>query len=162
MASSNYGIDNAMRMIKKSVNKPLELIKAVTTNQEAFDKIIRDGSIKIGYYSIRVTEWKFGVTPDQCFNCQKFGHSTPYCTQRVPTCIRCNGKHKHNECTAQTQNYKCANCNGNHAAYSKACPVLNKHVEEKTARLNRKGHKYATQTGETTRNPSAKFMPNSL
>ncbi|CAF1041914.1 unnamed protein product [Brachionus calyciflorus] len=128
----NYQIDNMLRMIKKSSNKPLTLVKAVTSCVNSFNKTIQDGYIKIGYTRIKVTAWKFGTTPDQCFKCQKFGHSQNNCKSKDFICLRCAGKHHYKDCKiTNAEDYICANCNLNHASCSKECKILQEAVNKK-------------------------------
>ncbi|GFU59094.1 uncharacterized protein TNCV_2933831 [Trichonephila clavipes] len=56
----------------------------------------------------------------RCFRCQSYGHGTASC-RGVATCNKCSStEHASEACT--TEHRKCANCKGEHAAYSKICP----------------------------------------
>ncbi|GFQ67178.1 uncharacterized protein TNCT_694481 [Trichonephila clavata] len=56
---------------------------------------------------------------ERCFSCQSYGHRTASC-RGVATCNKCSGtEHASEACT--TERRKCANCKGEHAAYSKIC-----------------------------------------
>ncbi|CAF1073956.1 unnamed protein product [Brachionus calyciflorus] len=134
----NYSIDDTLRMVKKSTNEKLTLVKAVMSNTNKFNQIIKDGYINIGQFSrIRVTPWRFGINPEQCFKCLKFGHKQDKCQEKEETCLRCGKKnHNYKQCKITDQSkFKCINCGGNHAAVSKSCPVLNEAVKNKTKEL---------------------------
>lgn len=71
----------------------------------------------------------------QCRRCQQWGHSTANCRSQA-TCTKCSDKHWTKDCTkvkkdeeTTHQNIKCANCQGNHLAFSKNCPVYQKRIE---------------------------------
>ena len=88
-----------------------------------------------------MTPWKFGTTPDQCFNCQKFGHSKEKCKEKT-ICLRCSGNHHFKACPIKDPaKFKCANCGGNHAACSKSCNILQEAVKSKTLEQEKKATK---------------------
>lgn len=71
----------------------------------------------------------------QCFNCQKFGHSSLNCG--FPSrCVKCDGSHAKGSCPRTTRegDPKCVNCVGNHSANHRGCPVFKQHVERQKAR----------------------------
>ncbi|RNA06376.1 hypothetical protein BpHYR1_037258, partial [Brachionus plicatilis] len=82
-----YDIDNTLRMVKKSTGQKLELVKIVTSNQEKFNQMINDKKIRLGSSIVRVSPWRFGVTPDQCFKCLEFGHEISVAANEDPTPI---------------------------------------------------------------------------
>lgn len=63
-------------------------------------------------------------SPQRCFKCQKFGHSSKTC-RRKKACYKCGQDHEEDSCTNKLL---CANCQGNHAANDKSCPTW---VQEK-------------------------------
>ena len=143
----NYKITNMMRITKKSINKPLDLVKAIVCDYDTFKSITDAKKIVIGCSRIRVSPWKFDIRPDQCFHCQKMGHFAEKCPDKFkkPTCLKCAKNHHHSDCPLNKNNdqskYRCANCNGNHAACSKSCEVLKKEVERKKEILENKTKK---------------------
>ena len=125
-------------MIKRSTNTQTELVKAVTSNKTSFDQITKDGFIYLGSTRVRASPWRFGVKPNQCHNCQKFGHSKEWCNLKDPVCLRCKNNHRHRECNITDESqFVCANCDGNHSAVSRKCPKM---IEE-TKRLEQKSKK---------------------
>jgi hypothetical protein len=72
--------------------------------------------------------------PPQCFRCQDWGHRATGCPGEA-RCGRCAGPHAtaDHTCThdhpcppgqkCDTDRLKCANCKGNHASWTRACPV---------------------------------------
>ena len=80
--------------------------------------------LKIGYYIVRVH--LYIPNPLRCFHCQKFGHSKKFCKGPV-TCWKCGSEgHDGSECTAEITH--CLNCEGDHCASFKSCPIL---IQEK-------------------------------
>ena len=132
--TNEYNITSLMRLVKKSTNSPLRIIKAIVADKNSYDSIIKEGKIKLGYTSIKVTPWNFGEQSDQCFNCLKFGHSSKSC-KAPPCCLRCAENHNFKECNMKDETrLKCANCKGNHAACSKSCPVLTNRNSKKKSK----------------------------
>ncbi|CAF0704716.1 unnamed protein product [Brachionus calyciflorus] len=147
---NKYDIDDTLRMMKKSTGEKILLVKAVMCNQEKFNQIIKNGYIYLGCSRIRATQWRFSISPLQCFKCQKLGHRADNCKGQE-TCLKC-GKHDHKreQCPFKDDpsKYHCVNCGGNHVACSKQCPVLKKAAEEKKQELDKK---IKTSTRNTTR-----------
>ncbi|RMZ99312.1 reverse transcriptase [Brachionus plicatilis] len=131
-----YGIDDMLRMMKKSTKSKLPLVKALVKNAESYKKLLNEGYIKLGYTRIRLSSWRFGTTPDQCFNCQQLGHLKDKFPEKTLTCLRCNKKHDFSKCkVTNPAEFQCRNCEGNHAACSKSCPKIQEAVNEKNKKL---------------------------
>lgn len=67
----NYNIDGLLRMMKKTTNQRLHVVKAVTSDQEMFKKITDEGFIKLGFSRIRVLLWKFSTFQSNASNVKK-------------------------------------------------------------------------------------------
>ncbi len=93
--TNENNITSFMRLIKKSTNSPLRI--TFVTDKNSYDSIIKEGKIKIGFTSIKVTPWNFGEQSSQCFICLKFGHSSKSC-KAPPCCLRCVESHNFKEC----------------------------------------------------------------
>jgi hypothetical protein len=67
----------------------------------------------------------------QCFNCQKYGHSSLSCGY-PPRCVKCDISHPKGACTRTSRegDPKCCNCGGNHSANHRKCPVYIQHLEK--------------------------------
>lgn len=62
--------------------------------------------------------------PVQCHRCQKFGHSKNNC-RRSFVCLKCAGGHPTTVCNKpRNTSGMCANCNGEHIASFKGCPMF--------------------------------------
>ena len=67
----------------------------------------------------------------QCFKCQELGdHLAAACTKEQK-CVLCSGPHRKTDCKATKNEFKCANCAGNHASWSQECPRLREAVDAK-------------------------------
>ena len=95
--------------------------KTINTNTYilTFDRVQIPKTINIGYTRVKVEQYI--PTPLRCTKCQKFGHHISKCKRAIPTCAKCSQPHNQTECNQQTPN-KCANCQGDHPAFSKFCP----------------------------------------
>lgn len=61
----------------------------------------------------------------QCQNCQEYGHTKAYC-KLSSVCVICGGSHLTINCThgkSDTSVKRCSNCNGNHTANYRGCPI---------------------------------------
>lgn len=74
-----------------------------------------------------IVKWEIIKTtsksPTQCFNCQRWGHSSQNCGYKF-RCVKCTEVHAIGQCkrTSREGNAKCINCNGDHAASYRLCP----------------------------------------
>lgn len=60
--------------------------------------------------------------PIRCYNCNHFGHTSHHCTAKQ-SCLKCSAHgHSIKDCTSDT--IKCCNCNGNHLASDRDCPLF--------------------------------------
>lgn len=74
----------------------------------------------------------------QCFNCQKFGHTSINCG--LPSrCVKCADSHPKGECPRTTRegDAKCCNCGGNHSSNHRGCEVYKQHIEKFHTRRRR-------------------------
>jgi hypothetical protein len=69
---------------------------------------------------IKVDRYVFPVT--QCSRCWKFGHTAKICLSKNQVCPKCGKSHPN----CETHIYNCVNCNGNHMALVKSCPIYMK------------------------------------
>lgn len=92
---------------------------------------IADGDIErvlsiteLGFQQIHIERLARKIDPVQCHRCQGYGHSKNYC-RRAFVCLKCAGGHPTTECTkSKNSPAVCANCNGEHIASYKGCPVF--------------------------------------
>lgn len=80
--------------------------------------------ISAGYERVQVE--KYIPNPLRCNKCQKYGHHFSKCTANA-ICAKC-GESGHSETNEHPchKEPKCPRCSGNHAAYSKTCPIREK------------------------------------
>lgn len=90
----------------------------------------------------------------QCTNCQEFGHTKSYC-KLTNVCVACGGLHPTSACDKDKNNpetRKCSNCNGNHTANYRGCPVFES--------INKRSN-YARQSSQphkTTKNSPSNLL----
>ena len=87
-------------------------------------------TIKAGFLNIPVEPYV--PNPLRCFKCQRFGHHKDRCTKDT-ICGRC-GQQGHDLLTCENP-LQCANCNGDHFAYSKECPKWKQEKEIQTIKV---------------------------
>ncbi|UYV70717.1 Prkrir [Cordylochernes scorpioides] len=74
----------------------------------------------------RVEAYRAPKGPGQCHRCQSFGHSKFECRE-TPKCVKCGENHFTSECSKQKEILpKCANCQGQHTANWRGCPLYKK------------------------------------
>lgn len=74
---------------------------------------------------ITVEEPHKANSPVQCQNCQEYGHTKAYC-KLSSICVACGEQHETKSCPkdkTDTRLRRCSNCNGQHTANFKGCPV---------------------------------------
>ena len=67
----------------------------------------------------------------QCFRCQNWGHMSANCG--LPArCVKCSDSHNHGSCprVSRDGDAKCVNCNGDHTANFRGCPVYADHLKK--------------------------------
>lgn len=137
-------------------------VKRITLKRE--DKIIKTGTyiltfnlhdlperLLVGYLSVPVD--KYVPNPLRCFKCQKFGHGSASCKNK-PVCCTCGEDGHELICTRPP---KCCNCQGNHAASSRVCPVWIKEQEIQRVRVMKK-MSYPQARREVEGFPAYKFQ----
>ncbi|MES9951107.1 MAG: hypothetical protein ABW118_19285 [Candidatus Thiodiazotropha sp.] len=83
-------------------------------------------TVNIGYLRERIEVYI--PNPLRCYRCQMFGHHEDNC-RRSGNCVNCGEPQHTTEDTKCTQQSKCFNCSGNHAANSRDCPSWLKEKE---------------------------------
>ena len=119
-------------------SEQIDIIKTQRLNKKVDNQWVPSASVKIifagevlpeavtimhSYYRIK----PFVGLPLICYNCQRPGHIATNCTSKM-RCLRCGDEHKKEQCTIQEEDFKCANCKGNHKSNSLNC---SKYVEAK-------------------------------
>jgi hypothetical protein len=93
---------------------------------------------KVCHSLFRWEKYKNPRPLQQCFKCQKFGHSSTHCG-RPCRCVKCDGSHSTKDCLKpRAAPPKCVNCGVDHPANHGGCPVYIKHLEARTRRLPRR------------------------
>ncbi|OOQ82701.1 hypothetical protein PEBR_37738 [Penicillium brasilianum] len=90
----------------------------------------------------------------QCFNCQQFGHIGATCANNV-RCVYCAKGHQSRDCPSRdTQENKCANCEGAHAAWNAECEVRKREVERVMALARQRGRYHPVPAPYSINQPS--------
>lgn len=135
---NEHCITDIKRLLAKDGSN-LKTIRITIDNKDKFNDLLSNGEINLfGCISKPVSEWIFKDRPNQCFKCQKFGHSSNTCRNQNPVCLRCSESHDHKDCLVDKIKgpFKCANCNGPHAAVDKSCPKIIEHMKRRTSPTN--------------------------
>lgn len=88
---------------------------------------------KLCYSKVTVETYQSPNGPQQCYRCQRFGHTSRFCTSR-PNCMKCAKGHLTRECKKpNTTAGRCSNCNGDHVACYRGCPSFQQARERQNA-----------------------------
>ena len=79
----------------------------------------KPANVKLGYLQLPVETYI--PNPLRCFKCQRYGHGQNSC-RRGTVCSKC-AQPGHDDQSCQAVDLKCANCQQEHPASSKVCPV---------------------------------------
>lgn len=80
----------------------------------------RPESVNLGLWCSKIRDYM--EPPPRRFRCQRCGHIAKHCLSKVPRCSNCGGAHEWRKCPSGAA-FKCANCEGSHAAYTAGCPA---------------------------------------
>lgn len=84
---------------------------------------------------VKFQAYKEPDRPRQCHRCQRFGHSSMYCTAQT-RCVKCAGNHLSVECKKEKGTpATCANCADAHPANYKGCEAFKNAVEASKPKL---------------------------
>jgi hypothetical protein len=90
----------------------------------------------------------------QCFNCQKYGHSSAYCGLPAK-CLKCKQAHQTQSCRKPpSEPPACVNCGGEHPANYTGCPVYKKVLESRTRKRLTPPNRTSQQSLSRTSFPS--------
>lgn len=106
---------------KKAVNVFLISLKRTPNVKDVYNIV--------DMFYIKVTVDNFNPRPGiaQCYNCQRFGHSSLNC-HLPPRCVKCAGNHDRTQCTKLRETApKCANCGGEHPSSYRGCSAYAEH-----------------------------------
>lgn len=109
-------------------------VKRITTRKDGsivntasliltFNKRTLPNKIKAGIYVLDVRPYI--PAPLRCFKCQEFGHTSVRCNKEQ-ICVCGNAPHPGSSCPDPI---KCINCQGQHSARSRNCPVYKEEAE---------------------------------
>ena len=111
------GVSDVRRLTIKKDGKSIQTGTYFLT----FDRPTPPGKLAAGYLKVDVS--LYIPNPLRCFKCQKFGHDKDNC-RGSQCCVRC-GQNSHDSTDCQLPE-KCSNCQGDHMATLRNCPVWKK------------------------------------
>jgi hypothetical protein len=112
------------RIISREKNAPTTMFRLILKTDEQKKKMLKDGIFldQMHFRCIQAIEdTRDSPKVLQCFNCQQLGDHMSSACNKPQKCVLCAGAHRKAECTKTTVEFSCANCLGNHAAWSNAC-----------------------------------------
>ncbi|XP_023230403.1 uncharacterized protein LOC111630517 [Centruroides sculpturatus] len=77
---------------------------AIEVSPQIRKYLLMMGKINLQWSRCRVQDF---CSIMQCFRCCKYGHSTKYCEQEVPTCSQCAGEHTYKQCPNKNNEPRC-------------------------------------------------------
>lgn len=109
---------------QQRINLPLFLVNLYVSDN--FVEIYDIGEL-LGFI-VKIERFK-NKSARQCYNCQRFHHSSEVC-HLEPRCLKCAGSHKTTECKKpKTEPAKCANCGEPHPANYTGCRLHPKQLK---------------------------------
>ena len=122
------------RIHSRQRDMPTRMFRLILKDEETKKKLLRDGiNLDMMHYKCipALEDTKTYPKVMQCFKCQKLGDHLVGSCQNEQKCVLCSGPHRKAECSVTKESYKCANCKGNHAAWSQECPHFREAVNAK-------------------------------
>lgn len=113
-----------IREVGKSENR-LPIHKVTLKNSPAIKEIFNLNFFS--YRMVKIERYKANL-PAQCFNCQKFGHSSRHCGYTLK-CVMCSVSYKPSEYNKPKEDeLQCSNCVGKQTANYKQYPAVLKKI----------------------------------
>lgn len=119
LSSQGYEVTHVQQFGSSDKKLPLHIItlKNIPKNSGIF------GSTTLFYIKISIERYRSN-TPAQCFNYQRFGHSSYHCGFSS-RCFMCARIHKPSKCRKiKEKEPKCLNCNSSHTTHFQKCPAI--------------------------------------
>ena len=122
LSESGFDAESVQRLSNKETNNPTQTIKITFRDTHNRNCFVRTG-LQIDSMHFVSEKASQNFSPIQCYSYLQFGHFAKYCKAQQQRCARCGDNHQTNRCQNADQKPKCCNCQGEHAATSKECPV---------------------------------------
>lgn len=146
LSELGYDVLRISQMYSRKNDRVLPLFQAHIRRIGDFEEILNTDYLLC--MSVEIEEYRSTGAVAQCFNCQRFHHSSEICNMK-PRCLKCAGEHKAQDCPlgkrVNSDQLVCANCLGNHPANFSKC------VKNPRNSVRKTGVSYA----EITRQPGS-------
>ena len=122
------------RIHSRARNEPTHLIRLILNDEKEKKRLLKEGiNLDQAHFKcIQANEDKKEYPKiSQCFKCQKIGDHLASSCKSEQKCVLCAGPHRKSECTATKDQYKCANCGKNHAAWDHECEHIANEIKGK-------------------------------
>ncbi|XP_017781612.1 PREDICTED: nucleic-acid-binding protein from mobile element jockey-like [Nicrophorus vespilloides] len=123
------------RIISRQTNKPTSLIRIFSLSDRVIAELLQKGLKILGEIICAEASHPPLDQPTQCSRCLQFHGLTTPC-EREPACGLFSGEHATSKCQQQEPQIKCANCGGDHAAFSHSCPRRPKALRSRAGSTN--------------------------
>ena len=122
----------------RNPDAPTQSIVIFTESLEGANKCL-DDTVIIERRLFQVERYKPQCRVKQCFKCQAYGHKADICKNK-PKCGKCAQEHETRNCNSEE--LKCANCKGAHAAGDHECLRCQKIIQNLETRRAKTPSKY--------------------
>lgn len=145
----SYGIIKMFKIVNKSSEKELNLVKALVKDISTKDELLKHKHIYIN----KLRHFVEGLTkhPVQCGACKRFGHKEDSCTGHA-ICSHCAEQHdEYFDCSIKPS--KCANCNLSHSSFYRGCKIfqqIKNELNSNKANASEVYQKYSTLNSTNT------------
>lgn len=136
---SNPDIDllSCHRISSRERGEKTSMIRVIFKSKSTAETAIKEG-LKISAMLVKCEKPIPRIEPQQCYKCQNFNHTTKECPNEQ-ACGKCTSKdHRSKDCTKTRPEYKCALCNGQHAAWYNGCTVKIQEIRAMAQKENEK------------------------
>lgn len=119
--------------LMNNISSEIDIVSTRRLNRRNQDGWVPSESVKISFLGsslpqyiylfgmkVKVEPYIFPVT--QCSRCWRYGHVAKMCPSNKIICPKCGKSHAN----CDTTNFTCVNCNGDHMALAKTCPIFKK------------------------------------
>lgn len=122
LASQGFHATFANRLKRAKDGAPTRSVKAFIKDEKEIETLINQ---RFYYNLTRHTVTRYNAPKwIQCWKCQGLGHASNSCTAEEKKCMKCALQHHHRDCTANPDEYRCANCGGCHSSNDARCDII--------------------------------------
>ena len=124
---------NVKRIWSRQRNAPTEMMRLLLKDEGKKNQLLKNGIYldQMHFKCVPAKEDQDKKLVFQCWNCQQWNDHKTFDCKNETKCVLCAGSHRKSECTKQKTEAECANCKGNHPAWSTECTMYQTELSKK-------------------------------